>query len=95
MMTFSISQAILTYYTRKGNVTIWGENLRHIVEDSKLQKGEYARIVKIGYELRPYSFDKRINGKLWSISTATKVANGIFLYFIAWKRLLLSSPKSR
>lgn len=62
------------YYTRKGDVTLWGQNLRQIVEDSKLQKGEYARIVRIGYELHPYSFDKKIKGKLYTISTARKVA---------------------
>ncbi len=62
------------YYTRKGNVTIWGQNLRQIVEESKLQKGEYARITKIGYELHPYEFDKKIKGKIYTISTARKVA---------------------
>lgn len=62
------------YYTRKGNVTIWGQNLRQIVEESKLQKGEYARISKVGYELRPYQFDKTIKGKIYTISTARKVA---------------------
>ncbi|CUU40621.1 hypothetical protein LS66_008790 [Helicobacter sp. MIT 03-1614] len=64
----------ISYYTRKGNATIWGENLRQIVEDSKLQKGEYVRIAKIGYELRPYEFEKKIKGRLYTISTATKVA---------------------
>ncbi|WP_104746065.1 relaxase/mobilization nuclease domain-containing protein [Helicobacter bilis] len=62
------------YYTRKGNITIWEQNLRQIVEESKLQKGEYARISKVGYELRPYQFDKTIKGKVYTIGTARKVA---------------------
>lgn len=57
----------ISYYTRRGNVTIWGENLEQIVEDSKLQKGEYAKIAKIGYELRPYQFDKKIKGTIKSL----------------------------
>lgn len=68
------SSYFVSYYTRKGNATIWGENLRQIVADSKLQIGEYARIAKIGYELRPYEFDKKIGGKIYTISTAKKVA---------------------
>lgn len=64
----------VSYYTRKGNVTIWGENLRQVIADSKLQKGEYARFAKVGYELRPYSFEKQIDGQIWTISTAKKVA---------------------
>lgn len=67
------------YYTRKGNVTIWGQNLRQIVEESKLQKGEYARISKVGYELRPYQFDKTIKGKIIPLAQLVKLPNGIFL----------------
>ena len=81
------------YYTRKGNVTIWGQNLREIVEDSKLQKGEFARIAKVGYELRPYSFDKKIKGKLYTISTARKVAKWDISILNRAEKELIRLPK--
>ena len=39
-----------------------------------LQQSDFIRVKKIGYKLRPYTFEKTIGGKLYEITNASKVA---------------------
>lgn len=64
----------ISYLVNSKPVTIWGEHLRELAQEHNLQQSDFVRLKKIGYKLRPYTFEKKIDGKLYEITNASKVA---------------------
>lgn len=64
----------ISYLVNNKKVTIWGEHLKELVQKYDLQQSDFIRVKKIGYKLRPYTFEKTIGGKTYEITNASKVA---------------------
>lgn len=64
----------ISYLVNNRSVTIWGEHLKELAQKYDLQQSDFIRVKKLGYKLRPYTFEKTIGGKLYEITNASKVA---------------------
>ncbi|BDB64819.1 hypothetical protein T36_1276 [Helicobacter cinaedi] len=64
----------ISYLVNNRKVTIWGEHLKELAQKYDLQQSDFIRVKKIGYKLRPYTFEKTIGGKTYEITNAAKVA---------------------
>ena len=64
----------ISYLVNNRSVTIWGEHLKELAQKYDLQQSDFIRVKKIGYKLRPYTFEKTIGGKTYTITNTTKVA---------------------
>lgn len=64
----------ISYLVNNKQITIWGEHLKTLAHKYDLQLSDSIRVQKIGYKLRPYTFEKQIMGKTYEITNAAKVA---------------------
>lgn len=64
----------ISYLVNNRSVTIWGEHLKELAQKYDLQQSDFIRVKKLGYKLRPYTFEKTIGGKTYTITNTTKVA---------------------
>ncbi len=53
----------VSYKTKKGIVTIWGQDLERIVKENKVLRGEYARFKIVGQEEYEIKRKAKINNK--------------------------------
>lgn len=53
----------MSYKTKKGIVTIWGQDLERIVKENKVLRGEYARFKIVGQEEYEIKRKAKINNK--------------------------------
>ena len=61
------------YLSSKGETIIWGKDLKRLIKEYEIQKGEYVRFAKIGYKLEAYSFKKKIKDKYYEVHTQRKI----------------------
>ena len=64
----------ISYLVNNRTITIWGEHLKELAQKYDLQQSDSICVKKLGYKLRPYTFEKTIGGKTYEITNATKVA---------------------
>lgn len=64
----------ISYLVNNRKITIWGEHLKELAQKYDLKQNDFIRVKKIGYKLRPYTFEKTIGGKTYEITNAAKVA---------------------
>lgn len=63
----------VAYLTPKGETTIWGLDLKRLVEEKKILKGEYVRFAKIGYKAGSQIFKKKIQNQWYKVESTKKI----------------------
>ncbi|WP_270985541.1 MobP1 family relaxase [Campylobacter helveticus] len=61
------------YLSSKGETYIWGLDLKRVIEEKQIQKGEYVRFAKIGFKAQEQSFKKKIKNKWYQVKATKKV----------------------